>query len=108
MAAARTISAELGVLPERYLEESFDAVVIDELPAPAEVQAAAVTYKVQFAKQGKDWEAELRQRARELALMEELGITAAPSVPAGETAPGPNDQPADGPADEEANDEPDL
>lgn len=53
MAAARKISVELGVPPERYLEESFDAVVIDELPAPAEVQAAAVTYKVQFAKQGK-------------------------------------------------------
>jgi lambda family phage portal protein len=66
------------------------------------------TLASEFAKQGKDWEAELRQRARELALMEELGITAAPSVPAGETAPGPNDQPADGPPDEEANDEPDL
>ena len=66
------------------------------------------TLASEFAKQGKDWEAELRQRARELALMEELGITAAPSVPAGETAPGPNDQPADGPPDEEANDESDL
>lgn len=66
------------------------------------------TLASEFAKQGKDWEAELRQRARELALMEELGITAAPSVPAGETAPGPNDQPADGPSDEEANDEPEL
>ncbi len=66
------------------------------------------TLASEFAKQGKDWEAELRQRARELALMEELGITAAPSVPAGETAPGPNDQPAGGPPDEEANDEPEL
>ena len=36
------------------------------------------TLACEYARQGKDWEAELRQRARELALMDELGITAAP------------------------------
>ena len=29
----------------------------------------------EYAKQGRDWEAELRQRAKEIALMEELGLT---------------------------------
>ena len=28
----------------------------------------------EYAKQGRDWEAELRQRAKEVALMEELGL----------------------------------
>jgi lambda family phage portal protein len=30
----------------------------------------------EYAKQGRDWEAELRQRAKEIELMEELGLTA--------------------------------
>ncbi|MEY4948980.1 MAG: hypothetical protein RL698_1191 [Pseudomonadota bacterium] len=66
------------------------------------------TLASEFARQGKDWEAELRQRARELALMEELGITVAPSVPAGDTAPTRNDQPVDGPSDEDTNDDQDA
>lgn len=66
------------------------------------------TLASEFARQGKDWEAELRQRARELALMEELGITVAPSVSAGDTAPTRNDQPVDGPSDEDTNDDQDA
>ena len=31
----------------------------------------------EYARQGRDWEAELRQRAKETALMRELGLTAA-------------------------------
>jgi capsid protein len=41
----------------------------------------------EYARQGKDWETELRQRAREKSLMNELGLTmaeAAPAVPAEE------------------------
>lgn len=53
MAAARTISAELGVPPELYLEESFDAAVIDDLPAAGEAASIAATYKVESAKQQK-------------------------------------------------------
>jgi capsid protein len=40
----------------------------------------------EYARQGKDWESELRQRAREKALMRELGLNgdeAAPPVTAG-------------------------
>jgi len=55
------------------------------------------TLACEFAKQGKDWEAELRQRARELELMRELGIAAAPSAPG--AGPASNDM-ADQPAEE--------
>jgi capsid protein len=53
------------------------------------------TLACEFAKQGKDWEAELRQRARELELMRELGIAAAPSAPAGQDTGSVADQPAE-------------
>ncbi len=35
----------------------------------------------EYARQGKDWETELRQRAREMSLMRELGLPAAGAVP---------------------------
>lgn len=54
MAAARTIAAALGVPPGRYLEESFDAAVL-EPPAP-EVTPATRTFTVQFAKQNRSIE----------------------------------------------------
>ncbi|MCC7489968.1 MAG: phage portal protein, partial [Gammaproteobacteria bacterium] len=46
------------------------------------------TLAAEYARQGKDWETELRQRAKEAALMKELGLTspeaaqAAPQTPA--------------------------
>ena len=33
------------------------------------------TLAIEYARQGKDWETELRQRAREVALMKQLGLT---------------------------------
>ena len=45
----------------------------------------------EYAKQGRDWEAELRQRGRELALLRELGLTEVAATPvtspAGDSAP---------------------
>jgi len=35
----------------------------------------------EYARQGKDWEAELHQRAREKALMRELGLSEAQTAP---------------------------
>ena len=35
------------------------------------------TLAAEYARQGKDWETELRQRAKEVALMNELGLPAA-------------------------------
>jgi hypothetical protein len=50
MAAARRISAELGVLEERYIEKRFDAAVIEDAP-PAFVHAVEEQcFTVMFAK----------------------------------------------------------
>ena len=45
------------------------------------------TLATEYAKQGRDWEAELRQRAREVSLMNELGLGAVATDPAAEPAP---------------------
>jgi len=42
----------------------------------------AITLAHEYARAGKDWQAELRQRAKEVALMKELGLTAEQAVPA--------------------------
>ena len=39
------------------------------------LENGTTTLASEYAKQGKDWETELRQRAREIALMEELGLS---------------------------------
>jgi capsid protein len=39
------------------------------------------TLASEYAKEGKDWETELRQRAKEVALMKELGLTLADAQP---------------------------
>ncbi len=39
------------------------------------------TLAYEYARQGRDWESELRQRAKEIALMEQLGLSTAQSQP---------------------------
>lgn len=56
MAAARAITAALGVPAENYIEESFDAAVIDEPGLDIEIQPATKTYQVEFSKQKKTLE----------------------------------------------------
>jgi capsid protein len=55
------------------------------------------TLTVEFARQGRDWEQELRQRAKELALMNELGLSpaAAPAAAPASNAPADDPDPAD-------------
>ena len=53
MRAARSISAELGVPQNNYHEESFDAAVIEEAPAPITEAVETKVFTVQFSKQGK-------------------------------------------------------
>jgi capsid protein len=57
------------------------------------------TLASEYAKQGRDWETELRQRAKELELMQELGLPV--SAPAGPGAPN-NPSPSDAPTEEGA------
>ncbi len=56
MAAARSITAALGVPPGNYIEESFDAAVIDEPGLDVEAQPSCKVYKVEFSKQKKTLE----------------------------------------------------
>jgi lambda family phage portal protein len=54
------------------------------------LQSNTTTLAYEFARQGRDWESELRQRAKEVKLMNELGLTIAPPA----TTP-PVQEPAD-------------
>ncbi|MCC7265890.1 MAG: phage portal protein [Caulobacteraceae bacterium] len=56
------------------------------------LQNNTTTLAYEFARQGRDWEAELRQRAKELALMKELGLPTASVAPNGAS---PQQQPQD-------------
>ncbi|NTJ62004.1 2Fe-2S iron-sulfur cluster binding domain-containing protein [Agrobacterium rhizogenes] len=51
MAAARAITTALGVPSTNYIEESFDAAVIDEPGLDVEQQPAQKVYQVEFSKQ---------------------------------------------------------
>lgn len=51
----------------------------------AELAANTTTLAREYARQGLDWEVELRQRARELALMKELGLPASTATQAAPT-----------------------
>lgn len=53
MAAARAITAELGVQASNYIEESFDAAVIDDVDIPNVEQPATRTFQVEFSKQAR-------------------------------------------------------
>jgi capsid protein len=46
------------------------------------LQNHTTTLAYEYARQGRDWESELRQRAKEVALMRELGLDAAQAGPA--------------------------
>ncbi|UVD60718.1 hybrid-cluster NAD(P)-dependent oxidoreductase (plasmid) [Rhizobium sp. Pop5] len=56
MAAARRIAGDLGVPASHYVEESFDAAVIDEPEIPAAQDAATKVFQVSFSKQARSIE----------------------------------------------------
>jgi len=56
MAAARSITAALGVPAESYIEESFDAAVSDEPGLDVEAQPVTRIFQVEFSKQNKTLE----------------------------------------------------
>ncbi|MEP0847977.1 MAG: hypothetical protein HRF50_14295, partial [Phycisphaerae bacterium] len=77
----RTRDAEF---PHQWFWDGFEHVdPAKEANAQATRLASnTTTLAVEFAKQGLDWESELRQRGRELALMRELGLTTEQAAPA--------------------------
>lgn len=50
------------------------------------------TLAMEYARQGADWESALRQRAKELSLMAELGLAVATATPAPDSSKNPVDQ----------------
>ncbi len=103
-----------AVLVEGLLPQSMRLVGVDGVPPhtwfwdgvehvdPAKEATAqatrlanhTTTLAAEYARQGRDWEEELRQRAKEQALMDELGLTPAGALP----APAPQEE------DDDAND----
>ncbi|MCE7888084.1 MAG: phage portal protein [Sorangiineae bacterium PRO1] len=63
------------------------------------------TLAAEYARQGRDWEQELRQRAKERALMDELGLTPAAATPSG-NAPATQEDDTDGNEDPDRAQEP--
>jgi lambda family phage portal protein len=55
--------------------------------AQTRLETHTTTLAAEFARQGKDWEAELRQRSREIALMRELGLPLSQQQPQQQNAP---------------------
>jgi capsid protein len=77
----RTLDAEF---PHQWFWDGFEHVdPAKEANAQATRLASnTTTLAAEYAKAGLDWENELRQRAREVALMRELGLTTAQAAPA--------------------------
>ena len=74
------------------------------------LQNNTTTLADEYARKGQDWEVQLRQRAKEVALMNQLGLTppqtqpTAPSAPTMPTTPGaPNPTPSPAPTGDDAN-----
>ena len=76
--------AGAGVFPHQWFWDGHEHVdPAKEASAQATRLASnTTTLASEYAKQGKDWETELRQRAKEVALMRELGLTVAQTAPA--------------------------
>ncbi|MCY2987680.1 MAG: phage portal protein [Planctomycetota bacterium] len=79
-ASLRTLDADLS---HQWMWDGNDHV---DPQKEANAQATRLTNHTttlahEYARQGRDWEAELRQRAKELELMAELGLTVAAVIP---------------------------
>jgi glycine betaine catabolism B len=82
MSAVRRCATALGVPPERYAEESFDASTLDDSPAnPAPATQAVRTYQVTFAKQSRVMPVEATQTV--LAAARKAGISLPSSCASG-------------------------
>jgi len=74
---ARSIAAQLEGVPHEWMFDGMEHVdPIREANAQAvRLKSGTTTLAQEYARQGKDWETELRQAAREQALARELGVT---------------------------------
>jgi len=92
----RTLSGGAATLPEHAW--FWDGVEHVDPAKEANAQATRLanhttTLAAEFARQGRDWEQELRQRAKELTLMNELGLASATAQTAAPAADAPAEDP---------------
>jgi len=78
--------AALRTMPSIPHQWFFDGTEHVDPAKEANAQATRLssnttTLAIEFARQGRDWETELRQRAKERALMQELGLTSTQVAP---------------------------
>jgi lambda family phage portal protein len=80
---------DVGEFPHQWFWDGHEHVdPAKEASAQATRLASnTTTLAAEYARQGKDWETELRQRAKEVALAKELGLTTAQTAPAAPTSP---------------------
>ncbi|NUQ51362.1 MAG: phage portal protein [Phycisphaerales bacterium] len=93
----RELGADIAHAPHTWF---WDGVEHVDPAKEATAQATRLanhttTLATEFARQGRDWEEELRQRAREQALMNELGLAPAPVPGATAPAAAPSDDSTD-------------
>jgi len=78
--------------PHQWFWDGFEHVDPSKEASAQETRLKnhTTTLAHEYARQGKDWEMELRQRAKEIALMNELGLPASDAKPQTGPAPEPN------------------
>lgn len=93
-ASVRTLDAVDSGYPHQWFWDGIEHVdPAKEANAQATRLASnTTTLAAEYAKCGLDWESELRQRAKEVALMNELGLPTAQATPAAPARPNPPDQ----------------
>jgi len=80
---------ELEGVPHQWFWDGHEHVdPLKEANAQAKrLETGATTLAIEYARVGLDWEEQLRQRAKEVALMKELGLTVAQGAPQAPAAP---------------------
>jgi len=98
----RNLDLLRAVPPHQWFWDGFEHVDPAKEASAQETRLKnhTTTLAHEFAKQGLDWEGELRQRAKEIALMKELGLPMNESEAAGDPGAGtePNADEEDGDA----------
>ena len=71
-------------LPHQWFWDGHEHVdpAKEAIAQATRLQNHTTTLAYEYARQGRDWESELRQRAKEVALMQELGLPMAQAQPA--------------------------
>jgi capsid protein len=98
----RTVAAEAEGYPHQWFWDGFEHVdPAKEANAQAtRLQSNTTTLAAEYAKSGLDWEQELRQRAKEAALMNELGLSETPAETKPHTDSADDEEKEESPRDE--------